>query len=108
MVSHLALYTLLQRMIYPKELLSSTGLTEASTRGIEEKYTGWGTIWSMTFVGMPDDHITSTAKSESLLLLVALVHRSVHLFHGYKCCGSSVFKFLIFYPVFCPFEVLVI
>ncbi|KAG0621581.1 hypothetical protein M758_3G031700 [Ceratodon purpureus] len=62
-----------KRMIHPKELLSSTGLTEAS--GVEEKFTGWGTIWSMTFVGMPDDHSTSTAKSESLLLLAALVHR---------------------------------
>lgn len=71
-------------MIYPKELLSSTGLAEASTSGVEEKFTGWGTIWSMTFVGMPDDHSTSTAKSESLLLLVALVHRSVPLSYSYK------------------------
>lgn len=62
-------------MIYPKELLSSTGLSEASSSGVEEKFTGWGTIWSMTFVGMPDDHLNSTAKPESLLLLVVLVHR---------------------------------
>ena len=76
-------------MIHPKELLSSTGLTEAS--GVEEKFTGWGTIWSMTFVGMPEDHSTSTAKSESLLLLAALVHRSVSQSYGYKGCRSTIF-----------------
>lgn len=67
----------IQRMIYPRELLSSTGLTEASTSGVEEKFTGWGTIWSMTFVGMPVDHLTPIVKSDSLLLLAVLVHRSV-------------------------------
>jgi hypothetical protein len=81
-------------MIYPKELLSSTGLTEASTSGIEEKFTGWGTIWSMTFVSMPDDHLSSAAKSESLLLLVALVHRSVSVLRVYR---SFVFSFIILY-----------
>lgn len=64
-----------KRMIYPRELLSSTGLTEASTSGVEEKFTGWGTIWSMTFVGMPVDHLTPIVKSDSLLLLAVLVHR---------------------------------
>ena len=73
-------------MTYPKGLQPSTELclTEASTSSIEEKFTGWGTIWSMTFVGMPDDHLTSTVKSESLLLLVALVHRLVPLFRRSK------------------------
>ena len=66
-----------QRLVYPREVLGTMVLPEASTRGLGDMITGWGTIWSMAFVTMADDQNTSSDKGESLLLLAVLVHRQV-------------------------------
>jgi hypothetical protein len=89
-----------QRMVYPREPMASVGSSEASTSGLGEKSTGWGTIWSMAFVGTADDVCASmTSKgASSLLLLAVLVHRQCvffsltpswfclleHFFHGFS------------------------
>jgi hypothetical protein len=71
-----------QRMVYPRELMASVGSSEASTSGLGEKSTGWGTIWSMAFVGTADDAcVLMTSKgASSLLLLAVLVHRQCAFF----------------------------
>lgn len=70
-----------QRLVYPREVLGTMVLPEASTRGLGDMITGWGTIWSMAFVTIADDQNTSVGKAGSLLVLAVLVHRQVTLFH---------------------------
>lgn len=106
-----------QRMVYPRELMASVGSSEASTSGLGEKSTGWGTIWSMVFVGTADDACASmTSKgASSLLLLAVLVHRQCvffsltpswfclleHFFHGFSSENVPM-PFVI--PIMIPLE----
>lgn len=67
-------------MIYLRELLSLIGLIEVSISGVEEKFIGWGMIWSMIFVGMLVDYLILIVKFDLLFFFVVFVYRLVVVF----------------------------